>query len=176
MVLFLQASARRFSDFFIKIQFLVVCQQMCILLCNLFSWLLLLIKVQFNIKVVDWFGDLFGEGDYLDYEEDYTEVLPDIKTIFWFLSLSRRWQQRNIILTSEMNLCHKDRLGKVWKYSTEGGEGRKKILKLYILNYSATGRGVWYQKEWDLRNLSFPKRKIKLKERLNLICWDQTGR
>ena len=82
MVLFLQASARRFSDFFIKIQFLVVCQQMCILLCNLFSWLLLLIKVQFNIKVVDWFGDLFGEGDYLDYEEDYTEVLPDIKAIF----------------------------------------------------------------------------------------------
>ena len=23
---------------------------------------------------MDWFGDLFGEGDYLDYEEDYTEV------------------------------------------------------------------------------------------------------
>ena len=27
-----------------------------------------------NFKVVDWFGDLFGEGDYLDYEEDYKEV------------------------------------------------------------------------------------------------------
>ena len=27
-----------------------------------------------NVKVVDWFGDLFGEGDYLDYEEDYEEV------------------------------------------------------------------------------------------------------
>ena len=26
--------------------------------------------------MVDWFGDLFGEGDYLDYEEDYTEVAP----------------------------------------------------------------------------------------------------
>ena len=35
----------------------------------------------FNSKVVDWFGDLFGEGDYLDYEEDYTEVklLEEIK-------------------------------------------------------------------------------------------------
>ena len=54
---------------------------MCILLCNLFG-LFLLTKVHFNIKVVDWFGDLFGEGDYLDYEEDYTEVLPDIKAIF----------------------------------------------------------------------------------------------
>ena len=34
-------------------------------------------------KVVDWFGDLFGEGDYLDYEEDYTEVkLARIKLDF----------------------------------------------------------------------------------------------
>ena len=30
-----------------------------------------------NVKVVDWFGDLFGEGDYLDYEEDYEEVFSN---------------------------------------------------------------------------------------------------
>ena len=34
-----------------------------------------------NVKVVDWFGDLFGEGDYLDYEEDYEEVLSNSKWI-----------------------------------------------------------------------------------------------
>ena len=30
-----------------------------------------------DVKVVDWFGDLFGEGDYLDYEEDYEEVFSN---------------------------------------------------------------------------------------------------
>ena len=35
----------------------------------------------FNFEVVDWFGDLFGEGDYLDYEEDYTEVAPPLLSL-----------------------------------------------------------------------------------------------
>ena len=170
MVLFLQASARRFSDFFIKIQFLVVCQQMCILLCNLFSWLLLLIKVQFNIKVVDWFGDLFGEGDYLDYEEDYTEVLPDIKAIFWFLSLSRRWQQRNIILTSEMNLCHKDRLGKVWKYSTEGEEGKENTKIMHFELFCDRKRGLIPERMGPTKSFfSQKKDKIKRKTEFDLL-------
>ena len=31
-------------------------------------------EVKVTCKVGDWFGDLFGEGDYLDYEEDYPGV------------------------------------------------------------------------------------------------------
>ena len=78
----------------------------------------------FNFEVVDWFGDLFGEGDYLDYEEDYTEVAPPL-SLDCEKHFLRRRQQRNIIPTLGMNLCHKGRLGKGWKYSTEGEEGRR---------------------------------------------------
>ena len=82
-----------------------------------------------NFKVVDWFGDLFGEGDYLDYEEDYTEVKNSCgEKNLEIQIIPRRRQRRSIIQTLEMNLCRKGRLGKGWKYSTEGEEGGRQIM------------------------------------------------